>query len=49
MHSEAVKAGAKAAAIACVASAIPTVSLIIVNAAIFKYKFNIWINTHILD
>ena len=27
MHTEAVKAGAKAAAVACVASAIPTVSL----------------------
>jgi hypothetical protein len=47
MHTEAVKAGAKAAAIACVASAIPTVSLI-VNAPINLYRFNsVMTNIHI--
>ena len=34
MHTEAVKAGAKAAVIACVASAIPTVSVLIIKQLI---------------
>lgn len=43
MNPEAVKAGTKAAAIACVASAIPTVSLV-VEAPINMYQFNSCIN-----
>ena len=38
MHTEAVKAGTKAAVIACVASAVPIVSLFIVNEAINQHR-----------
>jgi hypothetical protein len=52
MHKKEVNAGAKAVAIACVVSAIPTVSLI-VHAPINLYQFNscnwAWLLTAGLD